>query len=291
MLGDVVEVVPRGEPEELSAFGVDDSECAVVEGDVVRRVDQAHRVGAVRIGLGGHELDVLGVAEDDLPEGVQGEQPKLDGARCRRRGLALELGRERPRDAAGEPEDGMDGLAGHRTDQLAELLADADHFLADLEPDGGDDAEDVPLRLWRVRPDDEVRSAEEEEMQRVVLDHEGAVDELADLLGGRRRLDLVEVIEGLRRGHVVGHRTDPADTGSDLRHILGSSALGELFEAAQLRDLEVGALDVAVGVEEDVDPPVPLETCQGVDEDLASHGTFSSTRAATRWCSSEAGRL
>ena len=199
------------------------------------------------------------------------------------------------RHAPGEPEDGMDRLARYRGHQVAELLADADHLLADLEAHGIDDAEDVPLLPRRIRADDEIGPAEEEEMQRVVFDHEGAVEELADLPAGGRRVHLVEVVEGLRRGHVVGHGADAADARGDLRHVLGAPSLDELLEAAQLRDLEVGPVDTAVGIEEDVYPPVSLEPCHGVDEDLTAHGATSSFSllavGRTRRCSSEAGRL
>ena len=85
----------------------------------------------------------------------------------------------------------MDCLARHRGHQVTELLADADHLLAYLEAHGVDDAEDVPRLPWRSRADDEVGPAEEEEMQRVVFDHEGAVEQLADLPGGGRRVHLV----------------------------------------------------------------------------------------------------
>ena len=189
----------------------------------------------------------------------------------------------------------MDRLARHRGNQVTELLADADHLLAYLEAHGVDDAEDVPLLPRRIRADDEIGPAEEEEMQRVVFDHEGAVEELADLPGGGRRVHLVEVVEGFRRGHVVRHGADAADARGDLRHVLGAPPLGELLEAAQLRDLEVGPVDIAVGIEEDVYPPVSLEPCHGVDEDLAAHGATSSfcslASGRTRRCSSEAGRL
>jgi hypothetical protein len=147
----------------------------------------------------------------------------------------------------------------------------------------------------RIRADDEIGPAEEEEMQRVVFDHEGVVEELADLPASGRRFHLVEGVEGFRRGHVMGHGADAADARGDLRHVLGAPPLGELLEAAQLRDLEVGPVDTTVGIEEDVYLPVPLKPCQRVDDNRIAHGAtsaFSSLAAGrTRRCSSEAGRL
>ena len=202
-------------------------------------------------------------------------------------------GGQRPGHAAGQPEDGVDGLARDLPDQLAELLADADHLLADLEPHLADDPEDVAIGLRSRRADDEVGPAEEEEVQRVVLDHEDAVDELPDLLGRRRRIDAVEVVQRLRRGHVVGRRAHAADAGRDLRHVLRAASLDELLEPAELRDLQERAVDGPGIVQEDVDLPVALEPRDRVDQDLAcsSLGASSWLAGKTRLCSSEEGRL
>ena len=64
----------------------------------------------------------------------------------------------------------MDRLARHRGNEVAEMLADADHLFAHLEAHGVDDAEDVPLLPRRIRADDEIGPAEEEEMQCVVFE-------------------------------------------------------------------------------------------------------------------------
>ena len=106
-------------------------------------------------------------------------------------------------------------------------------------------------------------------MQGVVLEHEGVVDQLADLAAGRGGLELVEGVQGLGRGHVVGGGADPADAAGDLRHVLGGPAEAEDLEAAQLGHLEVGALDVALLVQIDVDLAVAFEPGDRVDGDMA----------------------
>ena len=45
-----------------------------------------------------------------------------------------------------------------------------DYLPADVETDALEDAEDVPLRCWGVRADDEVWASEEVEVERVVVD-------------------------------------------------------------------------------------------------------------------------
>ena len=118
-------------------------------------------------------------------------------------------------------------------------------------------------------PDDEVRSAQHEEVQGVVFQHEGVIDQLANLAARRGGLDLVEIVQGLGRGHVMGGGADAADAAGDLRHVLRRPAEAEDLEAAQLGHLQVGALHVALVVEEDVDLAVAFEPGDGVDGDAA----------------------
>ena len=61
----------------------------------------------------------------------------------------------------------------------------------------------------------------------------------------------------------------PADAAGDLRHVLGRAAPAEDLEAAQLGHLQVGALDVALVVEVDVDLAVALEPRDRVDRHVA----------------------
>ena len=128
----------------------------------------------------------------------------------------------------------MHDLAAEVGDQLAQAAAGGDDLLAGLEADLADHADDVALRGRGLGTDDEVRPAQDEDVQGVVLQHEGVVDQLADLPAGRGGLDLVEVVEGLGRGHVVRGGADAADAAGDLGHVLGRPAQAEDLEAAQL---------------------------------------------------------
>ena len=140
----------------------------------------------------------------------------------------------------------------------------------DLEADLVDDAEDVALGDGRVGPDDEVRAAQGVEVGRVVGDVEGAVEQLAEQPRRPRRVDVIDGVGGLGRGHVVRLRADAADPAREDGHLLDRPADAELLEAAQLRDLEVGVRDLAVVVEEDLDPAVALESGDRVDRDALS---------------------
>ena len=140
-----------------------------------------------------------------------------------------------------------------------------DHPAADVQADLPDDAEDVPLGDRRVGTDDQVRSAQRIEVSRVIGDEERAVEQLAQELGRPRRIDPVDGIGGLGRGQVMGLRADAADPVGEGRHLLDRPTDAERLEPAQLRDLEIGPLDVALLVEEDLDLAVALESGDRVD--------------------------
>jgi len=68
---------------------------------------------------------------------------------------------------------------------------------------------------------------------------------------------------------VVRGGADAADAAGELGHVLGGTAAGEHLEAAQLGHLEVGAFDVALAIEVDVDLAVAFEARDRVDRDVA----------------------
>ena len=167
------------------------------------------------------------------------------------------------------------------------ILRACDHLAADLEAHLPDDAHDVPGARGRRRPDDEIRPAEEVEVQRVILEHEEVVEEFADLVAGRRRVDVVEVVEGAGRGHVVRRGTDAADALRDLRHFLGGAPDAEPLEAAQFGDLQVRVGHLARVVEEDLDLAVAFESRDGVDGDALAHTVAPVCRRRSRDVGSE----
>ena len=118
--------------------------------------------------------------------------------------------------------------------------------------------------------DDEVGAAQHEDVQGMVFQHEGVIDQLANLAARRGGLDLVEVVQGLGRGHVMRGGANAADAAGDLRHVLRRAAKGEHLEAAQLGHLQVGPLHVALVIEEDVNLAVAFEAGDGIDGEAAA---------------------
>src|ERR1039458_1460790 len=107
-------------------------------------------------------------------------------------------------------------------------------------------------------------------MQVMVFWRERVIDQFADLAARRRGLDLVEIVEGLGGGHVMRGRADTTDAARDLRHILRRAAEGEHLEAAQFRDLQIGAFHIALVIEEDVDLTMALQACDRVNGEAAT---------------------
>src|ERR1017187_9801704 len=163
----------------------------------------------------------------------------------------------------------MDDLSAEVGNQLAQALAAVDDFLAGLNANLPNDADDVALLGRSFRAHDEVGSAQDKEVQGMVLQRERVIDQLADLAARRGGLDLVEIVEGLGGGHVMRGGANTADATGDLRHVLRRAAKGEHLEPAQFGDLQVGAFDVALVIEEDVDLAVAFEACDRVDGETA----------------------
>ncbi len=106
----------------------------------------------------------------------------------------------------------------------------------------------------------------------MVLDHKGVIDQFANLARGRSRLNLVKIIQGLGRGHVVGGRANPADAAGDLRHVLRGPAQAEDLEAAQFRDLQVSAFHLALVIQENINFAVAFQPGNRVNRHPAPLG-------------------
>ncbi len=230
-------------------------------------VHEPHVVrGEVGVGRGEEAL-VPRVREDLLVEEGHEHLGEPDHRlRVSRDFLSLVRG-ERTGHAAGEGEHGVDGPAAddlqhalrprpHRDDLAAELRVRLEH------------AQDVPVRLRGVRGEEEVRSAEEHEVQEVVGEDVAVVEELP--LDPRRGRDRgpVRLVQGPRRCQVVGLRAHPADPLRDLGHLLSPPAAAERLEPPQLGNLEDGALEPALVIEVEKDLPVSLQPRDRVDDDL-----------------------
>ena len=217
----------------------------------------------------GDHLHVVRVGEDDLLEHVERPEGEFEAVLGQLLEPGQVLGLERLADAAGQAEHRMHDLAAEVGDEFAQALTAVNDLLAGFEADLANHAHDVALLGRRFGPDDEVGAAQHEDVQGMVFQHEGVIDQLANLAARRGRLDLIEGIQSLGRGHVMRGRANTADAAGDLRHVLRRAADGEHLEAAQFGHLQVGAFDVAFVVEEDVNLAVALQAGDGIDGETA----------------------
>ena len=214
------------------------------------------------------------VAQHDVVEQLQAELGELDppaahlfdlpallfgdpfGQTARDRGAGVHLA----------PADDLD-------DRVA-VLARLDHLAADLQPHLVDHAQDIALCDGRIRSHHKIRSGEGIEMGGVVGEVEAGIEQLAQLLGRRGRVDMVDRIGCLGRRHMVRFGAHAADAVGQQRHLLHRAADAEALEAAQLGDLEIGVGHFALFVEENFDLAVAFKAGDGVDTDFLHHGTL-----------------
>ena len=244
---------------------------AVVEIALVVCVHCAHGIGAVQVGVGGDHLQIGRVLQHDLVKQGQREAGKLYVPAGRILDLhTLRFG-NRAAPASGNPGHRMDRLAPQKGDDLVVALAAGDHLAGHIQPDLAGHPQNVALRGGRIRPDDEVRSAQSIKVGGVIGDEKGHVEQLAQFFGHGGGLGAEDTVQRLCGGQVVGLRADPADPVGDDRHLLGHPAHAELLKAAQLRDLEAGVLHRSLIVEKDIYPAMPFQAGDRVDRDPCRH--------------------
>ena len=109
--------------------------------------------------------------------------------------------------------------------------------------------DNIADRVRRIRPQQEIGSRQEVEVQDVLFHEGNAVAQLAQLLAGRGRLDSKDCVASLGRGQVMRPRTHSANARCNARHIFYRAAQAEFFEAAQFNDVHPGGIHVAGIVE------------------------------------------
>jgi len=145
----------------------------------------------------------------------------------------------------------MGGLAHKDGLDLLGKGAGLNNLGTDLQPYPGDYSQDITLGHRGIGPADEVRGSQGIEMGDVRMDEVGGIEEFPQLLAGRWDLNLINGVCGLTRGHMVRAWSDTADTGHNARQFFYRASLAEALKTPQLRDLEVGILNLAILVEED----------------------------------------
>ena len=107
---------------------------------------------------------------------------------------------ERLAHPAGQAEGGVDLPSSQHADDVHGLAARLDDLGPGLHADLVDHPQDIALGHRGIRPHDEIRPAQDVEMDRVVGHVESRVKKLAQLLGRGRGIDVEDRVAGFRRG-------------------------------------------------------------------------------------------
>lgn len=176
MFGDVIQIGVAGEFCILLSLRIDNPQQAIVEVDLIIVVGQPHVVCPMGVGIRGDILHVLRVFQHDIIKDLQAELGKFDRMPGRVNEVRLIVCGQRLGNPAGQAKDRVNRLSGNTRHQIAQLFADPDDFLPDFQSHFAQHPEDVAFRLGRLWPDDKVRSAQKEEVQCMIFDHENIID-------------------------------------------------------------------------------------------------------------------
>lgn len=181
-------------------------------------------------------------------------------------------------------DDGRHRMHAPAADQFVQLLAQTAQPKGLLRHFGNrlHHAHDVAFRRVSIEPEDQVGTGQHEEVQRVRVDEVAHVEKLAHQLGRRRRVDAQGVLQRLHRRQVVRGRTDSADAGRDLGHLLGFHAHEYPFEAAKFVHDEIRPSDAPGVVQVERHARVAFDARHRVDCQRASH-QLSPGRSIQSW--------
>jgi hypothetical protein len=139
------------------------------------------------------------------------------------------------------------------------------HRATNLQPNLGNDTQDIPLCRVTGWSQHEVRGSQGIEVGNMGVVHMGTVEQLPQLFSGGRRVDMIDSVCGLTRGHMMCPWSDTADTWYDAGQFLYRSPLTEFLETTQLGYLQIGILNIAFIVKKNVYLAVSLEPGNGVN--------------------------
>ena len=142
------------------------------------------------VGVGKHQVEKDWVAKHQGIEGLEREEGKRDVLARGCFDLAAFRFGHRPAPPSRQSGRGMDGTTAQHLDDGVVAGATGDDLFGDIEADLAYHAEDVPLGGRGLGTHNEVGTTENVEVRGVVGHIEGRVEELTNLLGSRRRLDL-----------------------------------------------------------------------------------------------------
>ena len=101
----------------------------------------------------------------------------------------------------------------------------------------------------------------------------GRVEKLPEFFCCLRGINLVNGVNGLTRGQVMGRRSNPTDPWNDPGKFLHRSSHTEDFKSSQLRNLKVSIFNIPLVVQKNFDLSVSFQSGDRIDGYLL-HGNL-----------------
>ena len=124
----------------------------------------------------------------------------------------------------------------------------------------------IALGRVGIHPQQQIGRGQIENAQRMRLYNLRHVENTAQLFGSGRNTNGQQRVADLRRCRQVAYRTDAADARHNRWHFVKRTTLAQLFEAADLRYVEVRIRNVPPLIEVNCDFPVPFDASDGFDD-------------------------
>ena len=234
-------------------------------------IHQTHIIGFQVKGLGRHQGVVSGPFQNSLvveSHGLLREIYRL--SRHLPHPSSFQFG-DGPGHASGKPAHRIKRVSADHAVEFADLLSHLNRFFAKGFSHRINDTENVPLMVRGAGPHEKIGAAEKIEMQQVVFIDKREMHQLAELYGGRRRLDIENTVQGLAACDVMGGGTDTAYFLGQRRHLLNGPAFTEFFKSLEIGHLEKGVGRFTGIIKIDADLSVALQAGNRIDDDFFTH--------------------
>ncbi len=174
----------------------------------------------------------------------------------------------------------MDGLTRNGFQHLRAEVAHLHHFSGNVRR-RLQHADDIADGVISIRPEQEIGSRQEIEVQDVLFHVGNAVAQFAQLLAGRGWFDSEDRVASLGRGQVMRPRAHTANARRDAWKVFHGLSEAEFLEAAQFNDVDPGGVHVAGIVELNGHLGVALDAGDRLNDECLCHGSPPGRRPQT----------
>ena len=256
MLLDMLEVVGRFKFSNLLCFRIHNSNHAIIEIDLIVSVHKPHVVSHRLIGIAQNKVYISLILEDHVLEELESEFCELQVDLGHLQNLLSLLLSDAFAHPSGQTPNQMGCPSGNGFLDLLGKGPVLDNLFPNIQAHLIDHTQNVSFSRLRIRTQDEIRSSQGIKMKGMTMDIVGRIKKFPKLLSDPWRISLVNSVNGLTRGHVMGSGSDAADSGNDPGKFLHRSSQTEDLESSQFGDLKVSVFHIPLVVQKYLDLPV-----------------------------------